>query len=68
MPEKTEAQKRAQKTYMGKFSRLEIRVTPEKQKQIQAHVEATGESINSFVCRAIDATMETDRGREDRDL
>lgn len=60
MPEKTEAQKRAQKTYMGKFARVEIRVDPEKQKRIQEHAAARNESVNAFVNRAVDETMERD--------
>ncbi len=61
MPEKTEAQKRAQKDYMGKFARIEIRVTPEKQRIIQAHAAKKGESVNAFVNRAVDETMERER-------
>ena len=60
MPKKTDAQKRAQKEYMSKFSRLQIRVDREKQKQIQDHAESRGESVNAFVVRAIDETMERD--------
>lgn len=60
MPEKTEAQKRAQKDYMGKFARVEIRVTPEKQRMIQAHAAKKGESVNAFVNRAVDETIERD--------
>ena len=60
-PEKTEAQKRAQKTYMGKFARAEIRVDPEKQERIQEHAAGQGESVNAFVNRAIDETMERDK-------
>ena len=60
MPEKTDAQKKAQKNYMSKFSRLQVRVDPEKQKRVQAHAESRGESVNAFVNRAIDETMERD--------
>ncbi len=62
MPEKTEAQKRAQKAYMGKFARVELRMTQEKRDAIQAHAEARGESVNAFVGRAIEETMERDNG------
>ena len=62
MPEKTAAQKRAQKVYMEKFARVEIRMGVEKRDIIQAHAEAHGESVNGFINRAISETMERDSG------
>ncbi len=64
MPEKTEAQKKAQKAYMGKFMRVEVRMTREKRATVQAHAEARGESVNGFITRAIDETIERDSGKE----
>lgn len=61
MSEKTAAQKRAQKNYIGKFARMEIRVTPEQRDTIQAHAAARGESVNVFIKRAIDEAMERDK-------
>ena len=58
IPEKTEAQKRAQKKYIEKISRVEITMEPEKKKRLQEHAESKGESVNSFVNRAIDETIE----------
>lgn len=58
MPEKTEAQKKAQKKYMEKVSRVEITMTPEKKNRLQKHADSKGESVNSFVNRAIDETIE----------
>ena len=58
MPEKTDAQKRAQKKYMEKVSRVEITMEPEKKKRLQEHADSKGESVNSFVNRAIDETIE----------
>ena len=60
MPEKTEAQKRAQKAYMEKFVRVEIRMNAERRGTIQAHAAARGESVNGFINRAISETMERD--------
>lgn len=60
MAEKTEAQKRAQKVYMEKFAVARVRMDREKYEQIQAHAEARGESVNGFINRAIDETMERD--------
>lgn len=61
MAEKTEAQKRAQKTYMEKFVRVEIRMTPENRDTVQAHAEARSESVNGFINRAISETIERDK-------
>ena len=61
---KTEAQKRAQKGYMSHFARIEVRMTPEKQKRVQAHAESTGESVNAFINRAVDETMEREKAEE----
>lgn len=61
MGEKTEAQKRAQKNYIEKFARVEIRMTPERRSAVQAHAEAQGESTTGFINRAIDETMERDK-------
>ena len=60
MAEKTEAQKRAQKAYMEKFVRIEVRMTPERRSAVQAHAEAHGESTTGFINRAIEETMQRD--------
>ncbi len=64
MPERTEALKRAQKNYIEKFSRVEIRMTPERRGQIKAHSEARGESVNAFINREEDETMERDKAAQ----
>lgn len=61
MAEKTEAQKRAQKAYMEKFVRVEVRMSAEKRVAVQAHADAHGESVNIFINRAITETMERDK-------
>ena len=58
MPEKTEAQKRAQKAYMDKYALITIRMKPEEKEAVSAHASAQGESVNNFVKRAIKETME----------
>lgn len=60
MPEKTEAQKKAQKNYMEKFVRVEIRMTPEQRTIVQTHAENHKESMNGFIGRAIAEAMERD--------
>ena len=57
MPEKTEAQKRAQKKYMSSFVEIKVRMTPERRSIIQDHARAMGESVTVFINRAIDQTM-----------
>lgn len=61
MPEKTEAQKRAQKAYMSGFARVEIRMTQEQRAVLQAHAEAQKESVNGFINRAIEETIARDK-------
>lgn len=65
MAERTEALKRAQRNYIEKFSRVEIRMTAEKRDTIKAHSEARGESVNAFINRAVDETMERDKSPQD---
>ena len=56
----TEAQLRASKKYQSKFDKVQIRVPHEEKNVIDAHAEKMGESVNSFVRRAIAETMERD--------
>lgn len=60
MAEKTAAQKRAQKAYMEKFVRVEIRMDAIQRAALQTHAEARSESVNGFINRAIQETMERD--------
>ena len=54
----TEAQARAHKKYIAQFVETKVRMTPERRDLIKAHAEARGESVNAFINRAIDETME----------
>ena len=60
MPEKTEAQKKAQKKYMEKFMVAQVRMEREKYERVQTHAETQGESVNCFINRAIDHEMDMD--------
>lgn len=61
MAEKTAAQKKAQKAYMEKFVRVEIRMDASKREAIQFHAESRNESVNAFINRAIDSQMDIDK-------
>lgn len=64
MGEKTDAQKRAQKKYMSNFVEVKVRMTPEKRAIIQDHAKDMDESTTVFINRAIDETMERDKGND----
>ena len=57
----TEAQLRASKKYHEKFDNLQIRVPGGEKEMISNHAAGMGESLNSFVRRAISETMERDQ-------
>lgn len=63
MAQKTEAQKRAQKAYISKFVRVEVRMEQESQAAIKAHATTRGESVNAFIVRAIREAMERDQAQ-----
>lgn len=67
MAEKTVAQKKAQKAYMEKFVRVEIRMDAPKREAVQTHAESKGESVNAFINRAIDNQIERDNEIEATD-
>ncbi len=57
----TEAQRRANAKYHESLERLYIRTPKGYKEEIQTHAEARGESVNSFVLRAIKETIERDK-------
>lgn len=61
---KTAAQKKAQENYMEKFDIVRVRVEKGKKESIKSHAASQGESVNAFVNRAIDETMERDKKEE----
>ena len=57
----TEAQEKAAKKYLKEsVEDVRIRVPKGDKSKIQEHAAAMGESMNAFVIRAIDETMERD--------
>lgn len=65
MASKTENQKKSQRDYMSKQDLFQIRMEKGKKEIINAHAKRQGESVNSFINRAIDEAMERDRRESD---
>lgn len=62
MPEKTAAQKRAQKNYMDKFAIARVRMEKSRYEDIQVAAAAVGESVNAYINTAITLRMGQDDG------
>mgnify|MGYP000642738427 FL=1 len=61
----SEAAKRAVKKYdQEKIDRIAMRVPKGKREVIQAHAQEQGESINAFLNRAVDETIERDQKKK----
>ena len=56
----SEAQKKASIKYLEKLDEIRIRMPKGKKDTIKAHAEAHSESVNGFINRAIEETMERD--------
>ena len=55
----SKAQQRAVAKYMAaNYDEIKIRMPKGKKDEIRAHAGASGESLNAFINRAIDETME----------
>ena len=58
----SKAQQRAVNKYMSEhYDRINLTVPKGQKDVIRAHAEARGESVNGFIGRAIDETMERDK-------
>lgn len=55
------AQRKATNKYLEKFDEIRTRVPKGRKEIIQAHAEAHGQSVNGFINRAIDETIERDK-------
>ena len=65
----SEAQKKALRKYKEKvYDRQEVTMPKGKKAVIKAHAEAQGESVNAFINRAIDETMQRDILPQDKKL
>ena len=57
----TKAQQKAVNKYMKEnYDEIKVRVEKGRKADIKAHADSRGESVNSFIGRAIDETMERD--------
>ena len=56
----SEAQRRATNKNLEKFDEMRVRVPAGQKAVTKAHAEAQGESLNAFINRAINETMERD--------
>jgi uncharacterized protein (DUF1778 family) len=57
----SKAQQRATNKYISKrYDRINLTVPKGQKETIQAHAAARGESVNGFIGRAIEETMERD--------
>lgn len=62
----TEARKKANEKYNAKaYDEIKIRVRKGEKETIKNHAESKGESLNGFINRAIDETMERDNVAEE---
>ena len=59
------ASTKAQNKYIAKtYDRVNLTMPKGKKDLVQAHAESRGESVNAFINRAIDETMERDKAAE----
>ena len=56
----SEAQKKASIKYLEKLDEIRIRMPKGQKDIIKTHAESRGESVNGFINRAIEETMERD--------
>jgi predicted HicB family RNase H-like nuclease len=63
----SESRLKANKKYHEKFDNLQIRVPGGEKEIISGHAAAMGESLNSFVRRAISEAMERDQAKTSTD-
>lgn len=63
MPPMSEARKRANAKYNAKaYTKLMVRIRKEDEDAIRAAIEASGESVNGYILKAIRQRMEREQG------
>lgn len=58
-----EVRKEANKRYLSKLDNISIRVQKGQREEIKAYAEGRGESLNGFIVRAINETMQRDNDK-----
>lgn len=59
----SEARRRANEKYNAKaYDEIKTRVPKGRKAELQAHAKGRGESLNGFIVRAVDETIERDKG------
>lgn len=64
MPASKAQQKAVAKYMKNNYDEIKLRVPKGEKEKIKSHAESNGESINGFVNRAIDETMERDKANK----
>ena len=59
----TKAHLEGNRRYLEKQDSILIRVPKGRKAELQAHAEQQGESLNGFIVRAVDETIERDNGK-----
>lgn len=59
------AQRKATDKYLEKFDEMRVRVPSGQKAVFKAHAEAHGESLNSFIIRAMTEAVERDNAAHD---
>lgn len=64
MPASKAQQKAVAKYMKNNYDEIKLRVPKGEKEKIKSHAESNGESINGFVKRSIDETMERDKANK----
>ncbi len=61
----SKAQQKATAKYIkNNLDEIKVRVPKGRKEEIKAHAETKGESVNGFIARAIDETMQRDKEQQ----
>ncbi len=60
----TKAHLEGNKKYLQTLDEIKVRVPKGRKAELQAHAEEQGESLNGFIVRAVDETIERDKSEK----
>ena len=60
----TKAHLEGNKKYLQTLDEIKVRVPKGRKAELQAHAEEQGESLNGFIGRAVDETIERDKSEK----